>query len=265
VEAVRDTSLSRSLQIQLRVIGALIRREIITRYGRHNIGFLWLFVEPMLFTLGITAVWSVSRVMHTAGVPIVAFSLTGYSSILLWRNSINRSTKAIEPNLSLMYHRNVLVLDLFASRVTLELAGATISLVILTLLFSAIGWMQPPADPLTALIGWVLLGWFAAALALAVGALAERSETIERIWHPVAYFMLPVSGAFFMVDWLPHAAQKVMLWVPLVHGVEMLRHGYLGDAVRTYEDPAYMLVVNLGLTLLGLALMRETARHVEPE
>ena len=26
-------------------------REIITRYGRNNIGFLWLFVEPLLLTL----------------------------------------------------------------------------------------------------------------------------------------------------------------------------------------------------------------------
>ena len=27
-------------------------REIITRYGRNNIGFLWLFVEPLLLTFG---------------------------------------------------------------------------------------------------------------------------------------------------------------------------------------------------------------------
>jgi ABC-type polysaccharide/polyol phosphate export permease len=34
------------------VLGALLIRELLTRYGRHNIGFLWLFVEPMIFTLG---------------------------------------------------------------------------------------------------------------------------------------------------------------------------------------------------------------------
>jgi ABC-2 type transport system permease protein/capsular polysaccharide transport system permease protein len=43
-----DTSLRHSFEIQRRVIGALLMREVITRFGRHNIGFLWLFVEPMI-------------------------------------------------------------------------------------------------------------------------------------------------------------------------------------------------------------------------
>ena len=48
--------LLRSVVIQGRVLGALVMREIITRYGRHNIGFMWVFVEPMMFTAGVMAV-----------------------------------------------------------------------------------------------------------------------------------------------------------------------------------------------------------------
>ena len=48
-----------SLRIQARVVHALIMREIITRYGRHNIGFAWLFAEPMLFTIGVIGLWSI--------------------------------------------------------------------------------------------------------------------------------------------------------------------------------------------------------------
>jgi len=48
--------LLRSVVIQTRVVGALIMREIITRYGRHNIGFMWVFVEPMMFTAGVLGV-----------------------------------------------------------------------------------------------------------------------------------------------------------------------------------------------------------------
>lgn len=32
--------------VQARVIRALVARELLTRYGRNNIGFLWVFVEP---------------------------------------------------------------------------------------------------------------------------------------------------------------------------------------------------------------------------
>src|SRR4051812_47811145 len=102
-----QTSLLRAFALQRRVIGALLLREVITRYGRHNIGFVWLFVEPMLFTLGVTALWTVLKATHGASVSIAAFALTGYSSILLWRNCSSRVVHAIAVNHSLLYHRNV--------------------------------------------------------------------------------------------------------------------------------------------------------------
>jgi ABC-type polysaccharide/polyol phosphate export permease len=91
----------RSFAIQKRVIGALLLREIITRYGRHNIGVLWLVVEPMLFTLGVAGFWYVAKLHTVSNIPIIAFAITGYSSVLVWRNAANRCAKAIEPNLSL--------------------------------------------------------------------------------------------------------------------------------------------------------------------
>src|SRR2546427_11338670 len=102
MDITSEVSLRRSGRIQARVIGALLMREIITRYGRHNIGFMWLFVEPMSFTLGIVALWTATKASHGSNLPIVAFAVTGYSSVLLWRNATNRCSKAIEPNLSLL-------------------------------------------------------------------------------------------------------------------------------------------------------------------
>ncbi|MDO8262467.1 MAG: ABC transporter permease [Gallionella sp.] len=259
------TSLRHSFAIQTRVTGALIMREIITRYGRHNLGFLWLFLEPMIFTLGITTLWTIIKATHGTNLPITAFAVTGYSSILLWRNCSNRAVKAIEANLSLLYHRPVKVFDIFAARLILEIAGATTSLIVLTIFFTSMGWMSLPEDILTVIIGWLLLAWFSFALSLIVGAASERSEVVERVWHVFTYLMFPLSGAAFMVDWLPKVAQTVILWVPMVHGTEMIRHGYFGAAVHTHEDPAYLVLVNLVMLLLGLALIRETGRRVEPE
>ncbi len=262
---MQTTSLKRSLDIQTRVIGALIMREIITRYGRHNIGFLWLFVEPMLFTLGITTIWIYLKATHGSNLPITAFAVTGYSCILLWRNCSNRAVKSIEVNLSLLYHRHVKVMDLFTARLVLEIAGATTSLFVLTVFFTTMGWMKAPENILTAITGWFLLAWFSFSLSLVVGAASERSELIERVWHIITYLMLPLSGSFYMVDWLPKRAQELILWTPMVHGTEMIRHGYFGTAVLTYEDPLYFVFVDTVMFLLGLALVRETSRRVEPE
>ena len=94
-----EASLQRSVRIQARVIWALLMREIITRYGRHNIGFMWMFVEPIIFTLGVAALWSFAGLRHGSSIPIVAFAVTGYSAVLLWRNMPGRCVGAVEPNL----------------------------------------------------------------------------------------------------------------------------------------------------------------------
>jgi capsular polysaccharide transport system permease protein len=251
--------------IQRRVIGALVLRELITRFGRHNIGFMWLFVEPMLFTLGVTALWSFTKVIHGSNLPIVAFAVTGYSSVLLWRNAASRCARAIEPNLSLLYHRNVRVLDLFAARLALELAGGTVALAVISLAFISVGWMAPPDDPLLLAGAWLLLAGLAAGLGLVVGALSELSDIFERIWHTLTYLVFPLSGAVFMADWLPRPAREMVLWLPMVHGVEMLRHAWFGAAVRTHDNPGFLLVADLLLVLAGLLLVNRCAYKVEPQ
>jgi ABC-type polysaccharide/polyol phosphate export permease len=260
-----DMSLGQSLEIQGRVVWALLLREILTRYGRHNIGFLWVFVEPMLFTLGITALWSATKSVHGSDVPIVAFAVTGYSSVLLWRNMPGRCIRALEPNLSLLYHRNVRPLDIYLARLILEAAGAGTSFVTLTLFFHFIGWLSFPEDVLQVIGGWLLLAWFGMGLALFLGAWSETSEMIDKLWFPTQYLLFPLSGAAFLVNGLPVEAQKYVLLLPMVHGVEYLREGYFGSQMIAHYDIGYMVVWNSILTLLGLAQVRKVGLTVVPE
>lgn len=256
-----QTSFARSLRIQRNVIHALLMREVITRFGRENIGVLWMIGEPMIFTLGVMALWSAAGMNHGSNLPIVAFAITGYSSVLVWRNTVSRCNSGIQQNLNLLYHRNVRVLDVFVTRILLELVGTTGSFVALTSLFLALGWMDPPVDLLMVIGGWLMLCWFGTALAMLVGSATAYSELIDRIWHPTAYLLFPLSGAGFMVEWLPQAGREVVLLLPMVHGVEMVREGFFGDVVRTHQDPAFMAICNLGLTLIALCVLRNAARR----
>ncbi len=258
------TELRDAFTIQKRVIAALVLREMITRYGRNNIGFLWIVAEPMMFTLGIVAFWSAMRGDSMSGLPVAAFAVTGYSAVLMWRNATSRCINAITSNLTLMYHRYVKVIDIFFARIILEVVGTTVSLVILSLFFYLLGWMEPPQDYLMALTGWMMLAWFGFALATIVGALTEKSALIGRLWGVASYLMFPLSGAMFMVDWLPARAQELALYIPMVHGTEMLRQGFFGDTVTTHYDLGYMTVTCLVLTFIGLTVLRETSKWVEP-
>lgn len=258
-------SLRASWAIQRRVIWALLMREVITRYGRHNVGVLWLVLEPLGFTVGVAVLWTALGMGHGSSMPIVAFAITGYSSVLLWRNTVSRCNAAINQNFSLLFHRNVRVMDVFATRILLEVGGATASFVLLAVVMILAGVMPPPQDPLVAVAGWLLLAWFGGALATLIGAAASFSEIVDRVWHPVSYLMFPLAGAAFMVDWLPAAGQEVVLWLPMVHGVEMVRQGFYGHLVRTYFDVGYFVVANLALSLAGLLVLRQAGRRVKSQ
>ncbi|HSW07422.1 ABC transporter permease [Aquabacterium sp.] len=256
-------TLWRSLCIQGRVIRALLLRETITRFGRRNLGVLWLLVEPMLFTLGISALWVAAGFQQHANLSIAAFALTGYSSVLMWRNTVSQCTDALHANINLLFHRNVTVLDVLLARIALEACGATGSFIVLGVIWVGLGAAPPPADALRLIGGWLMLAWFGAALALLVGAATSYSDIVSRLWKPIAYLLFPLSGAAFMVDWLAPAAQEMALLLPMVHGVEMLRAGYFGDAVQTHYDPVYLAEANLLLLFFGLVLLRNASRRLE--
>jgi capsular polysaccharide transport system permease protein len=251
------------LKIQRHVLHALLMREIITRFGRENLGVLWLAGEPMLFTLGVATLWTAAGLHHGSPIPIVAFAVTGYSSVLMWRNSANRSGGAIAQNKPLLFHRNVRVIDVLLTRIALEVSGATASFIVLATLFTFVGWMPPPDDLLKVLEGWLMLAWFGGSLALLIGAGTAFSEIVERLWHPAAYLLFPISGAAFMVEWLPLGMQKFVLLLPMVHGVELLRAGYFGNVVPTHYDIGYMAACCLVLSIAGLYLVREASRRLE--
>jgi ABC-2 type transport system permease protein/capsular polysaccharide transport system permease protein len=243
--------------IHRRVIGALLVREMLTRYGRNNIGFLWLFVEPAIFVLLVTLVWSAIRNIHVSDLPIVAFAVTGYTSLLLWRNAVSRCIGAVKANKALLFHRQVTILDIFTARVLLELMAVSTALVGLSVALYAFGWLEPPEDALQVVGGWLLLAWFAAGFGLTVGGLSEKAEVVGRFWHPFSYLLMAVSGVAYIVDALPPTRREIALWVPMVNAVEYIREGWFGSLMHAHYDLAYLSAVNVGLTLVGLTLVRQ--------
>jgi ABC-type polysaccharide/polyol phosphate export permease len=259
------TALRCSFNIHIRVVKALLMREVITRYGRHNIGFLWLFIEPMLLTLGVTVFWHYTFKGNGGTLSVTAFAVTGYSCIQLWRTTAGRCIFALSPNLSLLYHRNVGVLEIYLARIVLELVGVTSAFAFMTILFSVTGLMPPPDDVLPIMLGWFLLGWFGASLGLLLGAASELSELVERVWHPVSYLLFPLSGAMFLVDWLPSSVQPLAILIPMVSASELIRLGYFGNAITAHFDISWVVVVNMLQTMLGLFLCKVVERRVEHE
>jgi capsular polysaccharide transport system permease protein len=255
-------SLWRSFKIQWRVMGALLIREMSTRYGRDNIGFLWVIGEPILFCAGVAIVWTAIRPSHEHGLPMTAFVVTGYVPLTMWRHCIGRSVKAFESNGSLLFHRQVTPLDIITVRVGLEIIGAIMAGLIVTTVAVAIGAMDPPEDLGLVYVGTIYQGLFGYACGLIIASLSEASEIIEKALGVLMYLALPFTGAFLMVDWLPQKYQFVMLASPSVQNIEMIRAGQFGRMAHAHYDLVYNTWITALLILIGLSLTLRVRRYI---
>ena len=102
-------------------------------------------------------------------------------------------------------------------------------------------------------------------MGLIVGALSVLSDAVDRVWHVIGYLFLPISGMFFMVDWLPQRIQNLALFVPTVNCIELLRGAYFGPGIHAHYDLPYLVTVNLVLLLVGLVAVKGVAGTVEGE
>ncbi|MEO3470235.1 ABC transporter permease [Roseomonas sp. CAU 1739] len=243
---------------QLRVIGALIIREMHTRFGRHRLGYLWVFFEPLLLG-GMIAVIHSFRGSGDGARNTFEFFSIGYVMFFAFRGIINRSSATISANRGLLYHRQVTLPDLFYARHIIEGIACTGVMTIFTLVGIVMDG-EVPDSPMKMLCALGLMVLVAQGVALVVGALTSEWEGIDRLVHAMSYLMLPFSGLFFMVEWLPEWMQEIVLWVPTVHLFELLRDGQFGDRFRATYDLTYVagwILVPHILGLSGLRLARQ--------
>jgi capsular polysaccharide transport system permease protein len=248
--------------VQRRVIGALVIREMQTRFGRHNLGFLWLFGEPMLLALAISAIHSASGHHLPNGISTFVFSVMGYVPYFMFRSIVNRAAGAIHANLTLMFHRQVKIVDVMIARSLLEAAACTGVIVIILLVFGAV-MGEWPANPL--LLGYAMLlsALIGHGLALIVAVVTAQNEAMDRLVHAFTYMMMPLSGAFFMVDILPPETREMFLWIPLPHIHEALRASFFGDRITSHYDLFYATSWVVMLNMIGLLALRSVRPKLE--
>lgn len=259
--AAQGAGLWEAFRIQRQVIGALLLREMSSRFGRENLGFVWLFAEPALLGGTIGLVHHLSGHGLPGGLSIPVFWVLGYVPFYMVRSIVNRAPVAIAGNQGLLYHRRVTVLDVLLARNILE-GAAVIGTMGVFMAFFGITLGVWPHDPALVVIGLVLMWGICHGISLLLASLAVYTELVERLTHLVTYLSLPLIGAFFMVFWLPPDAAEGALWIPTVHCFEIIRRGQFGHAVPTTFDIPYVLACIALLNLLGMAALRKARRDL---
>jgi capsular polysaccharide transport system permease protein len=257
--------LAKGWAVQVRVIHALMIRELTTRFGRENIGFLWIMAEPLLFAILVAILWRLTKGTEEHGVSVVAFVITGYIPLTLFRHVVNRSVAAFTVNSGLLYHKQITILDFIFTRFLIEVIGSMMAYVFIAAPLVLIGEFPAPANIGMVLSGWFLYCFFCFSLSLVISPLSEMSEVLEKFVPVTTYIMIPFSGCFTLVSWLTPGARQYLLWSPFVNSMELMRGGIWGDEITAYYNPWNPLICSLLFTMLGLILCRRVRRTLAVE
>lgn len=256
--------LVRDVSVQCRVVSALLQAQFVARWGRKNLGFAWLFAEPLVFALPVLTIWSFVRAPYEHGLPITAFVWTGYLPILIFRHVTGAAIFTFRSTTTLFYHRQITPLDVFLGHQGLEAIGNLSSAVFSFIVFYALGMIELPVNYPLMLLGFIYTTWWSLAIALIVAAAGARSEIVEHIWSPISYLYMFFSGFMFMAAWLPNGLRHIALAIdPPLICYEMIRAGMFGHKVQTYYDIPYLTFLLLVLTFIGLWFTRDVRKHLE--
>ena len=249
-------------KVQRRVLGALMVRELIVRFGRENIGFLWVIIEPMILTVGVMGIWSLMHTPSEYGLELVALVLTGYMPLTLWRHNCALGVWFFRQRSGLLHHQPISLIDTIMARLILEFIASSVAFTIVYLALIGAGVLKPIQSFMPVLVGWCLLALLSMGVAVLFAVLTEIFEVFEHFYGPFQYFMLPVSGAFFMVEWLPTYAQKLVWFIPTVHGYELIRQGFFGDYVTTHYSIWYPALWALVLFTAGVMSIEKVRDYI---
>ena len=249
-----SNNLLQGVKVQARTIRSLMLRDMMMRHGRDNIGFGWVILEPMILTVGVMIVWTVAAggLKGKGGLNVVELVLTGYMPLTLWRHMTNPSVMLFRRSVALLYHRQISIFDILFSKLFLEFIGATAALCFVWTTLFLIGIVSPVSDFGLLVVGWLMMALLGLAGGSLIAALTERWEAAERFVQPSQYLMIPMSGAFFLLDWVPPWAQEALLWNPMVHCYEVFRAGYFGPPLTFHYDFSYFFSAVFVLLFLGL-------------
>lgn len=257
--------LRNSWAVQVRVIHALMIRELITRFGRENIGFLWIMAEPLLFAGLVGLLWHFMKGDTEHGISVVGFTATGYIPLTLFRHCVARSVASFTANQSLLYHRQIKLVDFILARFIIELLGGMMAYLFMAIFLILIGEFPIPSDIGLLLAGWLLYGTFCFSICLILAPLSEVSEAMEKFIPVTTYIMIPLSGAFYMVSWTTSGARDVLLFSPFVNAMEMMRKGIWGEDIIAHYDPWNPIAASVIFAIIGLILCRRVRRILTVE
>ena len=244
---------------RLRVIAALMIREMSSTYGKSAGGYAWAIAQPLGGIVLLAVAFSLALRSPPLGTSFMLFYATGIVPFTLYNAVAGGVAGAVSSNRGLLTYPVVSVLDAVIAELLLNLLTLGMVAVIL---FLGIIWfweLHVNFDPAAAVRGVAL----AAALGLGVGSLNcvlfGFYPTWKNVWRVLTRPLFILSGVFFLFESAPREFQAVLWFNPLAHVIAVMRAGFYGSYEPAFVSYPYVLGIAGTLFVVGGYLLRRHA------
>ena len=243
----------------LRVVAAMLAREMATRFGNKPGGYLWALLDPVANITIMTLVFSALAHMPALGTSFPLFYATGFLAFQFYNAVETYVASATNANKTLFSYPNVAPFDAVVARYLLQM-GTTTMVACIVLGFVIYTTRVPPN------LHWppIIEAAFAASMlafgaALANNVLFSKYPIYEKIFVLVTRPLYLISGVFFLPDSIPHPFHEILLLNPLVHVLMLFRTGFYPEYRAESMDMGYLYGWVLVVFFLGMVIFRANA------
>jgi len=239
----------------MRVIGALLLREMSSTYGRTPGGYVWAILQPVAIIVILTIAFTFLLRSPSLGTSFILFYATGFLPLRMFQEVANSVGTAVQFNLPMMAYPRVTFVDVLAARAILAvLTQIMVSAVIFAGVFIL--------DDVRAILDfeYILLAYgMTIFLAIGVGTLNSYLTFSFHLWRNVWGILtrplLFLSGVFYIYEDLPRAAQDILWYNPIIHITGTLRMGFYASYSPEYISVPYVMVFGAIPLVFGLLLL----------
>lgn len=250
------SSTSSALKSHRKVIGAVMLRDMRTRFFNHGIGFLVVCLWPLVHLLILIGIYQFAGRAVPYGSSLNVFLATGLVPTLTFMYVSRYMAYSLVLNAPMMAFPVVRPVDVMVGRASLEIVAAfiTVGLTILALL--AVGSDPFPFDVVTAASAYAATLLLAVGVGSVVGVLVMMANSVATVYALFLVVIYLSSGTLFLVSSLPYPAAAAVSWNPVLHAVEWMRVAYYPSYPEQVLDRTYLIAFGICSLFLGLGTER---------
>jgi ABC-type polysaccharide/polyol phosphate export permease/predicted Zn-dependent protease len=256
-------SFSEALAAQGRSIGALVLRDIRSRYGESRLAFLWSLMEPFLH-IGVLAIMF-QFTMHgrpPLGDNFFFFYFTGVMPFLLISHLIMHVGHAVKAQRQLMQIPTVAPSDVVVAKFIVEHFTSAVIFLMFCGLFAVFGVDPLPVSIPHVFLAVLLTSMLGFGLGMFCAALFEFGAMVEHVAGLIVRFLYFVSGIFYVPAAMPVDVRNIIAYNPFLHIIDCMRVGFFRSYSPEWMDIGYAAKCSLFALVVGMTAVTIMSRRM---